>query len=295
MPRGLQQRLAALVTQHIVREPATGKIVTYSPETLMGTWGVLCELGASVLRSRTIVQTCLGVFATASASAVMAYRNSHPDEGLLVGFEGLEDAIHAMIIFLLGLFLAEVIGGWKAMLVDDEGGLTGAIDEVCLLTAAHFPGDAELQARVLRWGLLSHALLFANAQNRGAGSALDELSRRDLVTPAERNSFLEAGSVDARLPWAWMMRTFSDRAALSPSSSSSSSPTATATATATPLPFPQNSLQTLHQTCLKGVGCIGNALCHVDGKLPFKYVHLLTFSKFKTRKLASRLSWLHLR
>lgn len=273
--RGLKQRLATLMTRHIVREPSTGKIVTYSPETLMGSWGVFLELGASLLRSRTIVQTCLGVLVTAGLSAVLAYRNSHPDEGLLVGFEGLEDAMHSMIIFLLGLFLAEVIGGWKSMLVDDEGGLTGAIDEVCLLTATHFPGDVELQARVLRWGLLSHALLFANAQGRGADDALDELFRRDLVTLAERKSLLEARSVDARLPWAWMMRTFSDRAALpSPPSSPNS------TSTGTPLSFPQNSLQTLHQSCLKGVGCIGNALCHVDGKLPFKYVHLLTFSKF---------------
>jgi len=35
--------------------------------------------------------------------------SSGPSSELLSGFEGLEDALHAMIIFMLGLFLSEVL------------------------------------------------------------------------------------------------------------------------------------------------------------------------------------------
>ena len=57
-----------------------------------------------------------------------------------------------------------------------QGGLTGAVNEVGALTATHFPEDRELQRKVLRWGVLSHAMLYAMAQSRGLEQgALEEV------------------------------------------------------------------------------------------------------------------------
>ena len=50
-----------------------------------------------------LYQGC-AIFTLAMFSARMACTIINPDEGLLVGFEGLEDALHALIVFLLGLF-----------------------------------------------------------------------------------------------------------------------------------------------------------------------------------------------
>ena len=271
--RHLNQKWSELVARHqsVVQEPISGKIVSYEPRALMDYAGVLFELRLSVLKSRTMLIQGVSVLGIAAASAWVAYRCSNADEGLLSGFESLEDAMHQMIIFLLGFFLAEVIGGWKAMLCDDEGGLTAAIDDVCLLTATHFPEEHDLQQRVLRWGLLSHALLFSMAQGKGVAD-LDELVARGLLTADEQARLRSSNTNDARVPWAWMMSAFRARAvALGEHATAAAAPGRSR------MLFPAHSLQTFHRTCLQAVGCIGNALCHIDGKLPFKYIHLLTF------------------
>ncbi len=127
---GLNDRLEAMLDwethSSVIREPGTGKIISYSPEKLLQPrllgWSVVTSFGASILRSPTMLYQGCAIFTLAMFSARMAYMTTNPDEGLLVGFEGLEDALHALIVFLLGLFLAEVISGWKTMFCEDEVG-----------------------------------------------------------------------------------------------------------------------------------------------------------------------------
>jgi len=126
------------------------------------------------------------------------------DVSMLADFESLEDALHTLIVFLLGLFLAEVISRWHAMFVNCQGGLVAAIDDVNILGKVYYPDDQEVNDNVLRWCLASHALLFMMAQDRDP-SEVSELVDRGLLTKAEADQMVALGTNDARLPWTWIM------------------------------------------------------------------------------------------
>ena len=150
---------------------------------------------------------------------------------MLADFESLEDALHTLIVFLLGLFLAEVISRWHAMFVSCQGSLVAAIDDVNILGKVYFPNDQEVNDNVLRWCLASHALLFMMAQDRDP-SEVGELVDRGLLTRAEADKMVALGTNDARLPWTWIMEVLkeADKRAKSP----------------------KNALYFLHERCLNG-------------------------------------------
>ena len=124
--------------------------------------------------------------AVAGASCYAVWPHcTEAESAILSDFEGLEDALHALITFLLGLFVAEVISRWNNMYMNCQGGLTSAIDDVCILAAVCYRDDPAVSANVTRWCLASHALLFMMGQDKDPPTAIAELSSRGLLTDEE--------------------------------------------------------------------------------------------------------------
>jgi hypothetical protein len=174
-----------------------------------------------------------------------------------------------MIIFLLGLFLSEVVSRWWALNFDCLGGLADAIDGTALLASSLLPGDLTSQALFVRWGRLSYSLLFDQAQGIPAAEGARRAVAKGLATPDEATALnaavaasgADSGSstaIDARQPWVWCAQLWVQKG----------------------LDGPAAAL--VQSQCLKGVGKVGDALCLVDTKLPLPYVHLLTaMAKFQ--------------
>ena len=239
----------------------------YDPASLHK-WGFLHVFGPSCLSSRFLWLQTFGVLGLAGLSCWATLATKLSKEVALVSLsEGLEDALHAMIIFLLGLFLSEVVSRWWALNFDCLGGLADAIDGTALLGASLLPGDATSQARLVRWGRLSYSLLFDQAQGVPAAEGARHAVAKGLATPEEATALAAAvaasgadssTAIDARQPWVWCARLWAEKE----------------------LDGPAAAL--VQSQCLKGVGKVGDALCLVDTKLPLPYVHLLTaMAKFQ--------------
>ena len=112
----------------------------------------------------------------------------------------------------------------------------------------------------LRWGLLSHALLFKD----GSGEvAVDDLIERKLCTQAEAAIIMDLeqrspGASRAKIPWAWIAESFSraDEEGR--------------------LHEGETTLPLIHQKCTAATGGIGAIGGTLGQKMPLPYVHLLT-------------------
>ena len=90
----------------------SGKVTGYDPGRLHR-WGWLALYGPSVLSSSFLWLQCCGVLGLAGLSCFITLATKSSNDMALVSLsEGLEDALHALIIFLLGLFINEVISRW---------------------------------------------------------------------------------------------------------------------------------------------------------------------------------------
>ena len=73
---------------------------------------------------------------------------------------------NALVAFLMGLFLCSIIDGWWVVRQECIGKLWDCILNLCQVLAVHMPErtDMEIKMLVLRYGLLSHALIYKYAQ-----------------------------------------------------------------------------------------------------------------------------------
>ena len=73
------------------------------------------------------------------------------------------------LFFILGPYVATAVNRWWAVRRDGVGGLWGAVDDLSTWAAVWFhrktTADRNARALVLRYGLLSHALLYKEARN----------------------------------------------------------------------------------------------------------------------------------
>ena len=136
--------------------------------------------------------------------------------------EGLEDALHGLLIFLLGLFLSDVISRWSNLTYSCLGGLTDAVHGQAVLAASLLPKCVEAQETLTRWGALSVALLFEATRGSTASEVAAKFLGVGLLSPDEAhtllnpfvggdqgdnaaaNALVAAGpSPDPRVPWTW--------------------------------------------------------------------------------------------
>lgn len=117
-----------------------------------------------------------------------------------------------MLTFLLGLFVNSSVARFNSVRMDCVGGLWGAVDDLCLLSTALLPGPglAKTRQTMVRWGVLSMALMFKQGSGEdSAASDLHEEYQAGLVTDKER-AILGRLSSKSQVVWAWIAGTFSD-------------------------------------------------------------------------------------
>jgi len=254
--------------QDAVLQPPSFKVTQYDAGRLHR-WGFLKEWGPTIFSSKFLWIQCASVLAIAACTCHVTLSNQSAGQSKLVGLsEGLEDALHALIIFLLGLFLSEVIARWWALVFDCLGGLTDACHGTVVLSMALLPRDAQAHRRLARWGTLSVALLFEQARKVCASESVPRLLARGLLTPEEAELLVTAElanrPLDPRIPWVWISQFWAD-----PS-------------TVRALEGKSTSLPLLMEQSLKGVSKIGDASGYLGMSLPLPYVHLLTImAKFQ--------------
>ena len=98
--------------------------------------------------------------------------------------EHLEDAMHAVITLFMGLFISNVYGRWYDMFMGPYGAVWGAITSMAVYGNWYLggPNKSKVLLTHLRWGLLSHALLFKDGSKE---ADMDDLVARRLATPEE--------------------------------------------------------------------------------------------------------------
>ena len=144
---------------------------------------------------------------------------------------------------------------------DGVGGLWGAVDDLCVWSAAYFYRktlpDRAARARCCGMGC-SHALLYKQA--RGEDDQLQDLTAAGLLTPQEQIALQPLPSKPLAV-WAWLSH-FWARALAGDLS-------------VTPIAHAPQLAPMVMDKCAQGRGALGLALSYVDSQQPFPYVHLL--------------------
>ena len=188
-------------------------------------------------------------------------------------FEHLEDALHGIIIFFMGFFINKVYDRWFNLFSGPFGAIWGAINGCSFYGNQYLrgPKKSKILLQNLRWGLLSHALLFKDASGE---AGVDDLLARQLCTPAEAAILTDLeerspGASRAKIPWAWVAESF------------------TRADEEGRLHNGAYSLPLIHQRCTAATGGIGAIRGSLGQKLPLPYVHLLTImAKFNMGLMA---------
>lgn len=162
-----------------------------------------------------------------------------------------------LVGFVLVFYLSLMVGRWWEMRRDSFGGLWGAIDDLALLLAAHFPGpEAQpLKSLVLRYCLASLELTFMQA--RGTDGVLAGLVGQGLLTEDEKRKLEELVSKPQAV-WVWIAGVFQQLTSRGKLSS--------------------RMLVALYSICAHARSCVGRGrgvFAYLDTQLPFSYVHLI--------------------
>eukprot|EP00928_Gymnodinium_smaydae_P077792 TRINITY_DN6125_c0_g1_i1.p1 TRINITY_DN6125_c0_g1~~TRINITY_DN6125_c0_g1_i1.p1 ORF type:complete len:419 (-),score=32.62 TRINITY_DN6125_c0_g1_i1:81-1337(-) len=178
-------------------------------------------------------------------------------------FATLTNSLHGVVTFLLGMYTSTSVSRWWALRNDCIGGLWGAVDDLSLQIAAYFPSDSaadkEVRERVLRWGVLSHELVYKQAR---ADMDLTDLFEAGLITMPEMN-LLDGEPSKPQIVWSWMASYFAHLAYGAPENGGSR------------LPYPAMILPQLQTLACKARGCIGQSFAYTDTQVPFSYVQFL--------------------
>lgn len=174
----------------------------------------------------------------------------------------LVNAFHQLLSWLLGFFVSTALARWWTVRNNGIGALWGATSDLTMMISGFYPQDTpahkEVRDRVLRWGVLSHELLY-----REVNGIKDLSSLRDngLLLP-EEESALQGALSKPQVVWMWMASYFNHLAYGKGNLGAS-------------LPFAAQNLRSLHSLCRQGRGAVGMAVALTDTQIPFAYAHLL--------------------
>mmetsp|Transcript_84986 Transcript_84986/g.237374 ORF Transcript_84986/g.237374 Transcript_84986/m.237374 type:complete len:262 (-) Transcript_84986:347-1132(-) len=162
---------------------------------------------------------------------------------------------------MVSMFVTTLFGRWWSIRKDGVGGLWGAIDDLMLILSIQLPGKEhrEVKERILRLGLLSHRLIYAQAQGMESREDLQKFSDVGLLT-IEELEILSKETAKAQVVWVWIGQVIHQLALKDK------------------LPFRDLVLPKLNELCVKARGSIGIIFSYTDTQVPFAYVHLLVLS-----------------
>jgi len=245
------------------------QMVKYDPNYVDGFRAIAWALEGD---HRAVLRTLAQCVSFGIVAFVIAFK-SGAQEDTLSSVDDIRVYLTGMVQFMLGFYIAVMVGRWWSMRDNCLGKFWGAVDDMCLLVGAAYPGPANSKLRVLiiRYGLLALHLTFK--QNRGELTAegLQGLVDREILHEDERTLLLARLVQDYRdeahshtytsLPqvvWCWMASIF----------------------------FRLNRegklednmlMNKLYGMCVDARGGIGALYAHTDTQVPFIYVFLLGF------------------
>ena len=166
----------------------------------------------------------------------------------------LAEFLSASLIFVLALYVSTAASRWWEMRKSCLGGLWGAIDDLCMWSAAWFASgsasDVAAQRLVRRYGLLSHALLYKEA--RQEAEQLDDVIQAGLLLEHEAHALQPLASKPA-VVWAWMTHLWTRLLADELGTTS--------------VPHAAQLAPMIMQRCMQGRGAIGTQ-SHITAHMP---------------------------
>jgi len=240
------------------------KVMKYDPQKLFYTanaWHALrsATAGATVANG---IPTRILVFCLIAIVFCMFGASPFGGDNSEEALETLNNGLGTGLFFIVGPYVGTAVSRWWSVRKDGVGGLWGAVDDLCIWAAAWFHkgsvADHAARALVLRYGLLSHALLYKQA--RGEDDQLSDLVAGGLLLEHEKRA-LEPLVSKPLVVWAWMTHFWTK--ALS------------GQLEVTPILHAAQLAPTVMGRCADGRGSVGLALAFVDSQQPFPYVHLL--------------------
>ena len=204
----------------------------------------------------------------------------------------LQHFLNGLLAFLLALYVSNAVARWWEMRNACVGVLWDSIDRLSMWAAAWMStgtvADTAARALILRYGLLSHALLFKHARGQLHQSTdVVEAGLSDLVDlkllkmpEAEKLAPLYG---KAHVVWAWQAAFWT--CALSQHASSGQNPTTSKEAHAAtpsnrpkPIPHAEHLMPLVMESCARARDAISIGLTYVSTQQPFAYVHMLALS-----------------
>ncbi|CAK0823448.1 unnamed protein product [Prorocentrum cordatum] len=242
-------------------------VLNYDSEGIMGCLGVFVAAAArgSVIRTATLRRAAVLTWLVAGALLALLLLL-----GVDVQSEDVENVkamitdFHNLCSFLLGFFLSTCYARWWAIRAEGIGGLWGALDDIIMIVGALFPQDSEedraVRERVLRWGVLSHELMYKQIRSE---DDFQDLVDKGLLLQEEA-AIIGPLSSRPQCVWAWMCSYMAHLAYGEAAHGGSRMPHAVTM-------FPK-----LLDFCCAARDSIGKLFTYTDSQVPFRYVHILS-------------------
>ena len=241
------------------------KVLRYDPSKLFYStaawWGLMAGPTRAATATTSLVTRVFSFAILAALFGILgttATAGSNSEEALT----SLNTMLATGLFFLVGPYIGGSVTRWWAVRKDGIGGLWGAVDDLCMWAAAYFDqktsADRTARSLVLRYGLLSHALLYKQA--RGEEDQLDDLLAAGLLLPHEQEALQPLASKPL-VVWAWLSHFWAQALA--------------GELQVTPIPHAAQLAPMVLGKCAQGRGALGLSLSYVDSQQPFPYVHLL--------------------
>jgi len=167
--------------------------------------------------------------------------------------------LNALTAFLLGFNLSEKIGRWWEIRDRCIGGLRGAISNLITICSVYLGEDMDdYKHLILRYCLLSHALVYIQAQKRN--DDLQDLIRMELVTKDEFKTLKKLPpQAKAEAVWIWISQVF--RHLLWEDQQ-----------------IPKLLVKNVHDELMEGRDAVRQCFAYIDTQLPLPYTHLLSLT-----------------
>jgi len=240
-----------------------GQIVDYKADDFV-MWGAFIRLHGTVLKSfdlwKKIAQLGVLLIIGYAIAKWAADATQFDIDGLRSFMEGLD----ALLAFFAGLYLDQILNRWWTMRSEGISGVVNAVTDLSLALAGllhdNKPEQVQLKNIILRYGLLTHALIYAEAQEKFQNKpqhdrlVWEDFENKGLLDYKE-TAVLKKIRRKPEAVWGWILSYL--QAAMQEGI------------------LPDDRLEHFTEICRAGRRASGLTMLHIRCQLPLPYVHLI--------------------
>jgi len=251
-----------------------GQILRYSSERLVNL-GAFDTIRGTVFMSFELwikVGFLSLVFLTGAVLCKYVFGATRTDKSAdIIDFQDLKGfltPLEALLAFFAGLYLQQILDRWWTIRSDGIGGVCNSVADLSLAIAGLCHGDSRaeknLRKIVTRYGLLAHALIYLQAQEKmdgeGDAEAWGDLVERNLVMNKEVK-ILQKLKRKSEAVWGWIISYL--EFCMHPQAGQDEAL------------IPDDRLEQLTDICREGRNASSLVSLHLECQLPLPYVHLI--------------------